>query len=464
MNPLVEGEKAVLDVDRIGANDKPMASNSSGFDTADHKSAPSIPTSGSDSAESAPTVTAAADSIPDGGITAWLQVLGSLVILMETWGLVNAFGVYQTYYETNMLSSESASSISWIGSVQAALLMLCGVVSGPLYDAGYFRYLITVGLGLIVLGQFLTSLCTTYWQVLLAQGVMTGIGMGLSFLPSAAILAQYFQRRRALVLGISSAGSPIAGIAVPIIFSHLEPKIGFAWTTRVLAFILLALAVIPLTFMKMRLRPGEGARRRIVDPTAFRDVPFITAVSGSFFAFLTLYVPFFYLQLYAETHELASIDVSPYVVTMLNAGSIVGRVVPNLLADRVGSVNMMLVCDAATLVVLAGWFGVRDFPGLSVFAVLYGAFSGGIVSLVPSVIMTLTPDPGRVGTRLAMNFVVVGVALLVGTPLAGAVVAGFGRTQWLGVIGYSTAGLLVGLSLHCVSRYLLWRAKGGLKA
>ncbi|TLD26912.1 hypothetical protein PspLS_04806 [Pyricularia sp. CBS 133598] len=464
MNTLAEGEKEAPDTDRIVNKYKAGAQGSSDITTTDRPSSVTGPFSGSESTESAPVATAGAESIPDGGVTAWLQVLGSWIILAETWGLVNAFGVYQTYYETNMLSSVSSSSISWIGSVQGALLMMVSFVSGPLYDAGYFRHLIFVGLGLVVLGQFLTSLCSVYWQVLLAQGVMSGIGMGLSFLPSAAILAQYFRRQRALVLGISSTGSPLVGITLPIIFSRLEPRIGFAWTTRTIAFILLALSAIPLACMHTRLPPSEGARRRIVDPTALREVSFLTTVCGSFFVFLTLYVPFFYLQLYAETHGLASPDTSPYVVTLLNAGSIVGRVVPNHLADRAGSVNMLLVCGVSTLVVLAGWFGIQNFAGLVVFALLYGGFSGGIVSLMPSVIISLTPDPGRVGARLGMNFLTTGVALLIGTPVAGAVVNGFGRSQWLGVMGYTIAGMLVGVSLHGTSRLLLWRTKGQVKA
>lgn len=33
--------------------------------------------------------------VPNGGLEAWLQVVGSWVILWETWGLVNTFGVFQ---------------------------------------------------------------------------------------------------------------------------------------------------------------------------------------------------------------------------------------------------------------------------------------------------------------------------------------------------------------------------------
>ncbi|TLD12026.1 uncharacterized protein PgNI_03930 [Pyricularia grisea] len=464
MNTLAESEKGAPDTAHIVEKYKTGARESSNITTTDCLSSATSPSDSSDSAESTPVATVGAESIPDGGITAWLQVLGCFIIFAETWGLVNAFGVYQTYYETNMLSSVSSSSISWIGSVQGALLMMVSFVSGPLYDAGYFRHLIFVGLALLVLGQFLISFCSVYWQVLLAQGVMTGIGMGLIFSPGAAILAQYFHRRRALVLGLSSTGSPLVGITLPIIFSKLEPRIGFAWTTRTIAFILLALSAIPLACMHTRLPPSEGSRRRILDPTALHDAYFLTTVCASFFTFLTLFVPFFYLQLYAEMHGLASPDISPYVVTVLNAGSIVGRVVPNHVADRAGSINMVLVCGVAALVVLAGWFGIQNFAGLIVFALLYGCFSGGVVSLMPSVIISLTPDPGRVGARLGMNFLTTGVALLVGTPVAGAVLNGFGRSQWLGVIGYSTAGMLVGVSFQGLSRLLLWRTKGQIKA
>lgn len=117
------------------------------------------------------------DPIPNGGTQAWLQVIGSWVTLVATWGLVNTYGVYQAYYETNLLASSSASSISWIGSLQACLLMLVGVVAGPLYDSGYFRHLLIVGLFLVVFGQFMTSLGREYWHILMAQGVCTGVGM-----------------------------------------------------------------------------------------------------------------------------------------------------------------------------------------------------------------------------------------------------------------------------------------------
>lgn len=124
-------------------------------------------------------------------------------------GIVNAFGVFQTYYEGNILSHESPSNISWIGSIQAFLLLIIGAVTGPIYDAGYFRALVWTGSFLVVLGIMMTSLSTQYWEAMLAQGICVGLGSGCLFVPSVAILPQYFTTKKALATGIAASGSSL---------------------------------------------------------------------------------------------------------------------------------------------------------------------------------------------------------------------------------------------------------------
>ncbi|KAM7222516.1 putative major facilitator superfamily transporter protein [Rhypophila decipiens] len=400
---------------------------------------------------------------PDGGLQAWLQVLGSTIILVLTWGLINTFGVYQEYYESTLLPSSSSSQISWIGSVQASFLFLVGVISGPLFDAGYFRHLLWAGIFLVVFGQFMTSLCSVYWQVLLAQGFCIGAGMGFLFLPSTAIVSQYFHKRRALAIGIASAGSPVAGIVFPIIFSRLEPKIGFGWTTRVIAFILLGISVIPLVFMKTRL-PVSGKKRALFDPTAVRDAPLVLFTLGGFFAFLALYVPFFYITVFATSHEISTPDFAPYLVTIMNAGSIIGRLGPNALADRWGSLNVMLVCTVVSAVLAFGWMGIENQAGSIVFALLYGASSGGVVSLCPSVLFGLTEDMRLLGTRMGMNFLVLGFSIMIGTPIAGAILGDMTQAEWLGMMGYGAAGLVLAVVLFIGARLAAYKKDKSLKA
>ncbi|KAK3309904.1 major facilitator superfamily domain-containing protein [Chaetomium strumarium] len=405
----------------------------------------------------------APNEIPDGGLTAWMQVVGSAAILVNTWGVINTFGVFQAYYETELLKDHPSSDISWIGSLQGGLLFLVGVIAGPLYDSGYFRELLLVGLFLIVFGQFMTSLCTAFWQVMLAQGITMGIGMGLTFLPSAAILGQYFSRHRALALGLASVGSPVAGVIFPVIFDRVRHAAGFGWATRAIAFILLGMSVIPIAFMRMRV-PPTGKARALIDTSALRDVPFLLFVAAGLFSFLTLYVGFFYIQLFATSQKTTSESFAPYLVTLLNVGSIFGRVIPNAFADRFGSLNLIIVCIFASAVLAFGWVGITNVGGSVVWVLLYGAFSGGVVSLTPSVIVGLTPDMGRVGARMGVAFVVSGIAILVGTPIAGAILGDQHNPRWLGMILYSAFGMLLATLFYAASRLLLYKHKGTWKA
>lgn len=123
-------------------------------------------------------------------------------------------GVFQTYY-VRTFPNLSPSTISWIGSIQLCIEILLGTVVGPVYDYGYLRSLVVVGSFLSVLGMLFTSFSTQYWQLLLSQGVLVGIGNGCLFIPSFAVLPNYFEKKRGLAVGIAQSGSAL-GIPVPI--------------------------------------------------------------------------------------------------------------------------------------------------------------------------------------------------------------------------------------------------------
>lgn len=97
--------------------------------------------------------------------------------------MANTFGVFQSYYQFEGYPNESASNISWIGSVQLFFQFSLGAVSGPLYDKGYFRHLIIVGSIIYVVCFFMISLAHEFWQVVLAQAIGCGIGMSRFPLP-----------------------------------------------------------------------------------------------------------------------------------------------------------------------------------------------------------------------------------------------------------------------------------------
>jgi MFS family permease len=123
--------------------------------------------------------------------------------------MVQTFGVFQGFYETNLLKSSTPSAISWIGSIQAFLVLFVGVVSGRALDAGYYHVLFAVGMLLQVCGMMLTSLSTKYYQVFLSQGVVVGIGSGVIFTCGVSIVGTYFATKRSFAMGLVASGSSV---------------------------------------------------------------------------------------------------------------------------------------------------------------------------------------------------------------------------------------------------------------
>ncbi|KAM5344939.1 hypothetical protein ACJ41O_010801 [Fusarium nematophilum] len=329
-------------------------------------------------------------SVPNGGLLAWLQVAGSFMLYFNTWGIINSFGAYQTYYMSDLLSRSSASSISWIGSVQSFLVMFVSVIAGPLFDAGYFRALITIGSALVVLGYMMLSLCGEgmYWQVMLAQGICISIGSGIIFVPSVAVLTQYFDTHLSAAVGIAASGSSVGGVVYPIMFRNLVYRLGFGWTTRITGFVALAGLMFANVVLKLRRRPVEKNKRRVwIDWPAFRDGAFTVTCLSVFVAFTGLYTPFYYIRGFALNRGLAGGDLSLNLLAILNAGSVFGRILPNLLADKLGPFNVMTPCAGFTGILIFCLLGVDNAAGLVIFCALFGFFSGTFVSLIPPLLL-----------------------------------------------------------------------------
>ncbi|KZV64893.1 MFS general substrate transporter [Peniophora sp. CONT] len=368
---------------------------------------------------------------PDGGLLAWTQVFGAFLLTLNSGGVLNAFGAYQTFYETNLLASQSPSAISWIGSVQGLLLLVCGVLAGPIYDLGYFTVLLHAGSLAVVLGTMLTSVSDRYWQVFLAQGVLVGIGAGCFYTPSLALASSYFQKKRSFAVGIAACGSSIGGVVFPAIFRQLQPRIGFGWATRVTGFIILAVYILAAALM--RPKPQKQSKRQLLDMSAFKSLPYSLFTIAIFLGYVGLYIPYFYISAYAQSKTGASPTLAYYLVSIMNASSLIGRTAIAWLADRAGPLNTLVVSSLICMVLAFSWIAIETLPSLIAFAILYGIFQGTLVSLPSATIPALSPDLKRIGAHMGMSLSFAGVGLLVGSPIAGALLdlesADFVRAQ-----------------------------------
>ena len=88
-------------------------------------------------------------------------------------------------------------------------MLTIGVLCGRAIDAGYLRINLAAGISTTVFGMMMVSVCREYWQFVLAQGVVAGLGSGATFIPSVTVVGTYFSTRRSLAIGIATTGSSV---------------------------------------------------------------------------------------------------------------------------------------------------------------------------------------------------------------------------------------------------------------
>jgi MFS family permease len=396
---------------------------------------------------------------PDGGLTAWLQVLCTHLTIFNTFGFFTSFGVYQTYYENTL--GIAPSTISWIGSIQVFLLFGIGTISGRATDAGLFRPVYTAGAVFQIIGIFTMAESTKLWHLFLSQALCLGIANGLQFCPAMALVSTYFAKRRAFALGFTALGSCTGGIIFPVIAQQCIPRIGFPWTIRIIGFIMLCLNAFTITFYRTRLPPRKTGP--LVDWASFREAPFSLFCAGMFFSFWGLYFAFFYIGSYARNVLGASYQQSINLLLVQVSMGFVFRLLPAYYADKVGSLNVLIPFAFTSGIMMYAWIGIKSISTLYVFAVIYGSGSAVIQALWPAVIgsMNRTPDLKKTGVRMGMAFTVVSFSSFTGPPLAGALIQ-MNHGDYMYANIWAGTSFLIGGALLIATRFALvgwnWKA------
>lgn len=287
----------------------------------------------------------------------------------------------------------------------------------------------------------MTSLCKEYWQFMLAQGVVTGISMGLLMFPALGAVSQYFEKKRAAALGLVISGSSIGGIVFPIVLSKMlnGSSLGFGWSVRILGFIMLPLLTFSCVAMKARLPPRTTA---FFMAKPFKQPTFLVLIVSLFFLFLGMWTPLFFLPSYAVSRGMKP-TLASYLLAILNAASTFGRIIPGILADKFGRLNILALGGIVTGIVIFCMNSAKTNAELVVYSIFFGFSSGTIISGGAASFTLCLDDLRDAGTYMGMGMGLSGVAALIGPPINGVFVQKYG--YWEVCIFSGTMCLVGGL-------------------
>ncbi|KAI4602205.1 hypothetical protein KJ359_009443 [Pestalotiopsis sp. 9143b] len=383
------------------------------------------------------------ETYPEGGLEAWLVVFGSFCGLVSSLGVMNSIAIFQTYNAAHQLSGYSEGTIGWIYSIYTFLAFGGGVYIGPLFDKYGPRWLILPGGLGGVASLMLMSVCTQYWHFVLVFSLLNGVCASLVFTPCFTAVGHFFKKRRGLATGIASSGGGVGGVIFPLVLQRLFDRLGWAWALRIVGFMCLFLAAVCNLLVHKRL---PAARNSSVHPDfkILKDPAFLFTTIGVFMLEFALFIPIAYISSYALY---AGFDqsLSFYILTILNASSVFGRLLPGYWADIIGPFNSNMLSVLVTIVACLGvWLPAgHTLPGIVVFAVLFGFGTGSNISITPVCVGELCHTQ-QYGRYYATCYTVVSFACLVGIPVGGSIVTACGGDYW-GVIVFT--GLVEVLSL-----------------
>jgi MFS family permease len=344
--------------------------------------------------------------------------------MFTVFGVAYSFGAFFAPMSREFGAGRAA--VSLVFSITAFLWFTLGAISGPLADRFGPRRVVLAGGAALGGGLLLTSLVNQLWAGYITYGLGVGIGVACGYVPMVAAVGGWFERRRALAVGIAVTGIGVGTLAVPPLSALLIDR--FGWRTAYVVLGVASLALIGLAALAASPPPAamEADRRPlggVVRSRAFW-LMYLSAIPLSF----ALFFFFVHLVPFAQSRGAAPVAAAG-LLSVVGGGSILGRLGMGVVAERLGSLATFKAAVAAMAFSTVVWLLFPQYGGLVAVALIMGTAYGGWVALSPSVAAELFGTAGLGGT-VGILYTSAGIGALLGPPLSGLLIDVTGTYTW----------------------------------
>lgn len=370
---------------------------------------------------------------PDGGLRAWMIMIGSFVINGVLFSVINTYSLIYLELQKSLLESgetAASSKAALVGSLTIGTTFFLSPISGILTDKIGIQMTTFLGGALASSGMLLSSLFSSQVSLLyLTYGVMYGLGASLAYTPSLAILGHYFKRYLGLVNGIVTAGSSVFTTLMPYLMQAILLRFGLDGTLRFLAILTAIVMPCAILFKPIPLTPVSREQlksksnfktclKQVINVSIWRRKRYVVWASSIPFALFGYFVPYVHIGKFVETVFKGSDGKLPIMCIGITSG--IGRLLFGYIAD-LPKVNRILLqqisffsIGALTMLLPV----TRSFTLLLLISLAMGLFDGCFISLLGPIAFDIC---GREGATQAIGFLLgmCSVPLTVGPPIAG---------------------------------------------
>ena len=266
-------------------------------------------------------------------------------------------------------------------------------------------------------------------------GISFGLGSSLTYTMSNTVPVQWFSSKLGTANGLVKLGGGLGATILAIAVQALIDKVGLPWTFRILGFVTLATGIPAASLIRERVPPTDAP---FVNLSLFKSMPFCCLFLAGAIGTFALFVPPFFLPLFAHSIGLSA-STGAGIVAAFNACTAVGRFGAGFACDRLGSTNMLLLTMILNAVsMLAVWPVSNTIGPLVAFAALNGIANGAFFVTMPTAIGRMI-GPGQAPVGMGMAITGWTGGYLMGSPIAGMLIAATGAGKAHSVVPYRAA-------------------------
>ncbi|KAI9490258.1 major facilitator superfamily domain-containing protein [Zychaea mexicana] len=283
-------------------------------------------------------------------------------------------------------SDETIIQLSFVGTLGVLLSNGLGFFSQSLEFLIGVKKSTFIGTILVTTGLVAAGSATEIWQLYLSIGVCYGLGDTLLYSPSMRMVAEWVDdKHRSTAMSIVASSTGATGLVTPIIMSTINRNLGEHWTFRILGITYLACNMVACAVFKKRRRSdGGGELKKPTDSlklSILKDANLIIWCFSALLQSMALYIPYLFLPSYATYLGLSETQGS-LLLSVASGASFVGRIITGVIADRIGCVNVNIVCTTiAGIATFTVWTFAYSFESLVGYAILIGSFGGTFYAL-----------------------------------------------------------------------------------
>lgn len=376
-----------------------------------------------DAAEDVQAPHNATEAVPDGGY-GWTVVAACSLLLFWINGYITAWGVLQTAIVQSAQLHTDVRTVTFVGSLFLGCVAAFSLASVRAMSAFGVRStnvaaVVVFGLGLVAISFTLGNLAGLFC----IAGAVLGCVASLMFTATNTLPIQWFSSRLGMANGLVKAGGGIGATVMPIATQGLIDRLGVPWAVRTIGILALVTGVPCAWLLRERARTGVVASR--FDWSLARNIPFVVVTTAGAVGVFALYVPPFFLPLFAKSIGLSS-------------STAAGRLLGGWACDRIGAFNALAVTTLINSVsMLAIWPVSTSLPPLFTFAILNGCANGSFFVALPTAVAALAPGSAATSISLMTSFWTPGY--LLGTPLAGILIDATGAADASSIEPYRAA-------------------------